>query len=357
MKKSTRRIYADYNSTAPISINKELNLSFYNPSSIHWHGRQARDILNASRNSILKSLNAEKMSLIFTSSGTEANNMVCNCVENYNYIVSAVEHPSIIKALKSFQELSVDSKGLIQLDVLESLLSTYKPSIVSVMMANNETGVIQPIKEVVNLSHKYDAIVHTDAVQALGRIRIDVEDLDIDMLTISGHKIGAGFGAAALLFKPRISIKPMLFGGMQENGLRASTENITAIYNFASMVEQCVNLDKVDIVRRNRDLLESRISNLGKIIGLNSPRLPNTSCIVMSGVPSEVQVVHFDMHGISISNGSACSYGIVDSSRVLNAMKEKESSNAIRISIGHGNTRQDILDISECWQSLYYKCK
>ncbi len=354
-KMQSNRIYADYNATSPIIrelFNVDATKYVFNPSSVHFEGREANSILNNSKNKILDSLNASHMNLVFTSCGTEANNLACNSFSNITCIVSSVEHPSILNSARNPIKVLVRNDGIIDINNLESILKNNTNSFVSIMLANNETGIIQPIKTISSIVHKYGSVLHTDATQGLGRININVKDLQVDMMTITGHKIGAGFGAAALLYDNNIRLKQFLMGGNQQNKIRAGTENVRAIMDFAKCVEYQSKLKHVELVNQNRDLLESLI-NRGKIIGSNSPRIPNTTCILMPNVDSNAQVINFDINGIAISNGSACSSGSVQKSHVLSAMGEINGDKAIRISIGLYNKKEEIYKIAECWNDLY----
>ncbi|QLK56007.1 aminotransferase class V-fold PLP-dependent enzyme [Ehrlichia ruminantium] len=361
-------IYADYNSTSTIlpEVKYQLNnlsyIKLYNPSSIHKLGQKTKSIIEEARNIAIKQLNAQYYDVVFTSSGTEANNLVINSTSDYKHLISSTEHLSIIKCATNAELIPVDSNGIICLNALSSLLHKFKDDkiLVSVMTANNETGAIQPIKKIVELSHKFGALVHTDAIQACGKIHIDIEDLGVDLLTISSHKLGSIAGAGVLFFNSKkINIKPMIIGGHQEKGLRAGTENVLAIYLLSiSLSNLYKSITKMLLVEKLRNKLENEILSLvpnAQIFSRNVERLPNTSCISMPNVNSEIQVISFDIKNIAVGNGSACSTGVVEPSHVLSAMgvNQEIANNSIRISLSPDTTDEHIRTIVNCWYEIY----
>ncbi|KJV68820.1 rrf2 family protein [Candidatus Neoehrlichia lotoris str. RAC413] len=361
-------IYADYNATSSINpiIKQQLSNmllfdNIYNPSSMHHLGQKTRKIIEDTREIISKKLNAQKHHVVFTSSGTEANNLVFSSTRNYRHIISATEHLSVMNSAISPIIIPVNQDGIVSLSELVNILQKFKNEkiLVSVMLANNETGVIQPVKEIVKISHEFGAIVHTDAIQACGKIQIDVSELGVDLLTISSHKIGGLSGAGVLLYNNSVSIYPTILGGSQERGLRAGTENVASIY---SLLLSLNNIDdyvqKMNYIKNLRNKLECDIMKLVpscKIFGKNVDRLPNTTCIAMPGVSSEVQLMKFDQNNIAVGIGSACSSGKVDTSHVLSAMNVNEqlSKNAIRISLGFEIEDKHIKKIVDCWYKIY----
>lgn len=363
-------IYLDHNATTNVlpSVREKVANLFdkpYNASSIHHFGRKGKAIVEDARRAILDSQNANirNYDVIFTSSGTEANNMLVRSFENDNLFLSAIEHLSLIEAAKRHKKtqlISVDENGLLKLDELEMLLSSNnfgEKKVVSVMLANNETGVIQDIKTIAKIVHKHGAILHSDITQSYGKIELNLEDLDIDLATISAHKIGGIFGAGALIKKAEIQVKPMLFGGGQEKRMRAGTENVQAILGFgeaASMIKDMISA--YSKIAKLRDYIEERLLN-AKIYSKDCLRLPNTSCLAMPGVGSETQVINFDLEGFAVSAGSACSSGKIDHSHVLYAMNPRDvlMSNAIRISLGTNNTTQEAERFASVWEAMYSK--
>ncbi|MCU7611617.1 aminotransferase class V-fold PLP-dependent enzyme [Anaplasma capra] len=362
-------IYADYNATASVNARVRHKLgnallfgSFYNPSSVHGLGQKARGVIEDARRVVVNGLDASGYDVVFTSSGTEANNLVFRSNPGCAHIISAVEHPSVMNAAVDPIIIPVDGSGVISMGALEDILIALdgRRALVSVMMANNEIGTIQPVREVVELAHKYGAIVHTDAVQACGKIPVSVLKLGVDCVTISSHKVGGIPGAGALLFNGKsVEVKPMILGGLQEKGLRAGTENVTAICSLSIALEgiqSCVH--KMANVRPMRDLLESKMSELVPeciIFGRDADRLPNTTCVSMPGVSNELQVMGFDSQKVAIGAGSACSSGKMGTSHVLSAIgaSDEHARNAVRISLDPDVTGDQICKIADCWYGIY----
>ena len=278
---------------------------------------------------------------------------------------SNTRHPTPFTSL-----IPVHPSGLIDLVALDAMLAADPtPALVSVMLANNETGVIQPIREVAELCKIYGALLHTDAVQGLGKIPVDFGALGVDMMTISGHKCGGPLGAAALVVRRDLAFAPLLSGGGQELGRRAGTENVAAIAGFAVAVE-LVDLERMREVRGWLGVMEGEMSkvkcqmsnsssfdicHLPFVFGSSAPRLPNTSCVSMPGVSNEVQLMDFDLKGFAVSAGSACSSGRIEGSHVLAAMGVEKGliGSAIRISAGWGTQESDIQSFTQAWQALY----
>ena len=355
------RTYLDYNATTPIKpvvaeVMRHLPLLPYNASSLHSYGRQARRLVEEARKRILDALDLsgnEQYLCVFTSSGTEANNMA---LQRRNLLASAIEHASVLKcAHESLKIIPVTEKGIVDLKALEKLLvEADSGTCVSVMLANNETGIIQPVKEVAELAHRYGAIVHCDAVQCFGKIPVRPADLGVDMLTISAHKCGGPLGAAALIHRQTLPLIPMIRGGGQERGSRSGTENVPAIAGFG-VAAASLGYD-VERVEAMRNKLENLLSG-AEIVGRDVPRLPNTSCILMPEVHGEIQLIDFDLNGIAVSSGSACSSGKVTVSHVLLAMgiPESKASCAIRVSLGEDTTEDDIARFATVWNQLYVR--
>ena len=362
-------IYLDYNATAPIrpsvkAAMQALDGKPLNPASIHRAGRAAKKILEDARASIAQALSAFPNEVMFMSSGTEANNMVLRAfAADRPLLVSAVEHASITKtgALLGAATIPVDEQGIVKLDVLEKQLAQLgRPAFVSVMLANNETGVIQPIANIARIAHAHGALVHCDAIQALGKIPLDWGMLGVDMLTIGAHKAGGPVGIAALLIRNDLPIKPLLTGGGQELGRRAGTENIPAIVGFAELVKEVANCEEAKQWQDWRTWLEAELNDAApnaQIFGSNAVRLPNTLQISMPGVTSEVQIMNFDLKNIAVSAGSACSSGRVTTSHVLLAMSVEPAvaETAIRISWGWNTTRSDLENFATAWRDLYQR--
>jgi cysteine desulfurase len=359
-------IYLDNNATIkPINYAKERIIATldkaYNPSSIHYQGQIARRIIEESRENIKNHLSvSNNYNLLFTSSGTEANNLVFHSFGNFHHVISKIEHSSVLKSAKHPILIDVNKDGIIELEKLEEILSQLNGrKLVSVIFANNEIGVIQPINEIVKICRKYNALIHTDAVQVLGKLKFNLSDYDVDLVTISSHKIGGGFGAAGLIYKKDLKLKPMIVGGAQEGGLRAGTENISAISGFSgavSFLDQSIS--RAEYLRKLRNYLENElIKKISSTIiaGKNADRLPNTSCIILPGVENTTQLMHFDLNNICVSSGSACSSGQVEPSHVLLAMgfSHDQAKSSIRISLSAENTMEDINNLVSTWEILY----
>ncbi len=351
-------IYLDYNATAPLHPQalakmQEWQLLPANPSSVHGFGRAAKKQLEDARKIIAESISAWPNEIIFIGSGTEANVTVLRGFPGRRLLVSTIEHSSVLKGINDIIE--VDANGIINLAELEQKLAAdSKPALVSVMLANNEIGVIQPIAEVAAICKKYGALLHCDAVQALGKIPVDFSLLGADMLTISAHKTGGALGAATLVIKNSISIRPLLTGGGQELGRRAGTENIAAISAFAAAVE-VIDLAKMQKLRTWLDTMEKQMLQVGGVVFCgNAQRLPNTSCVAMPYVGNEVQLIDFDLNNYAVSAGSACSSGRIEKSHVLLAMgvAPELAACAIRVSGGWNTTEDEIKKFTESWLRL-----
>ncbi|WCR58108.1 cysteine desulfurase family protein [Wolbachia endosymbiont of Ctenocephalides felis wCfeJ] len=363
-------VYADYNATTPISncvkksILEVLSKQVLNASSLHRKGQEARKILYDARDNIRSIIGIpSNKEIVFTSGATEANNLVMRGITGFQHVISAIEHPSILNSARNPHIIPVNQEGIVDLLELEKILSKLEGSkvMVSVMMANNETGVVQPVKEIAEMVHKFGAICHTDAAQSVGKIEVNMEDLGVDLLTLSAHKFGGIAGSGVLIFDKNLIIKPIIIGGGQEKGLRGGTENIVAIAGLSAALKNIPNLlSKADEIKELRDQLECELLNLAseiKIFGKNSKRLPNTSFVYMPRVKSDVQLMNFDLHNIAVSNGSACSSGKVEPSYVLLAMgaTKEQAQCSIRISIGPQTKPLDIKKIVDCWYDIYKK--
>ena len=363
----TKTIYFDHNATSPLlpEIKEQMDaiaLLPLNTSSVHSYGKMAKKILETSRANLLRSLNApDRYQAIFTSTGTEANNIALSGMVGYHSMATVIEHPSVLNVAKD-SVIPVDVEGVVDLNKLEQLLSTHQhPVIVSVMMANNEVGVIQPMEEIIHICRRYKAIIHTDASQSFGRLPIDLEKLDVDLLTMSVHKCGGPLGSAALIFKKDLRLHSIIQGGGQEYGFRPGTVNVHAIYGLGilcSILQKTIN--SFQKLRGLRDHLEyelKKISNEVIIFAQNALRLPNTSSIAMPGVLNETQLIHFDLSGFAVSAGSACSSGKVDAPYVQMAMgyTEADAKNSIRVSLGPKNTNEEVKNFIQAWKALFLK--
>ena len=357
-------IYLDYNATAPtlpgvIEAVATCLKETGNPSSVHASGRRVRKDMEAAREAVAKAVNCLPRQIVWTSGGTEANALVLKGVPARSVFVSSVEHDSVLANAPEAVRLPVDGNGIVSLDALsEALAQAEGPKLVSVMLANNETGVIQPIAAIAERCRAGGAWLHVDAVQALGKVPVDVQALGADFLTLSAHKIGGMKGVGALvLANDLIEIKSAVRGGGQELGRRAGTENLPGIVSFGAAVRELEALgDWQSRVRGLRDRMEAALAAAGAQINASAAeRLPTTSSVRMPGVLAETQVMAFDLAGIAVSAGSACSSGKVKASHVLSAMGlgEDAASQSIRVSLGWNTTDADIDRFVAAWQRLY----
>lgn len=362
------KVYLDNNATTQLipEVWQAIENTIFtplNPSSVHSFGRNARKIVEDSKAIIANCLNFDKNNyrVIFTGSGTEANNWILKNTEGVRFITLKTEHASVIASRDDFTYIDVDENGLINLNMLEDELAKGPKALVSVMMANNETGVIQDMLKIREITKRYGAILHSDLIQAAGKIPVDINLLDLDAFTISSHKIHGPSGVAALVVKRGIPVAPMIVGGGQNQGLRAGTENIMGIVGMAAAINIAVkNLNERSIkLIQMQKYLESKIINFpgAKIISQNASRLPNTSLIVMPNVGNETQLIAFDMAGIAISSGSACSSGKIATSHVLKAqnINENDAKCVVRCSTSAYNTLKDIEKFIEVWSEIYKK--
>ncbi len=335
-----------------------------NPSSVHGFGREARKRIEAARQQVADLVGASPEGVFFTSGGTEANNTVIEGAERGRVLFTATEHAAVLKTAllktRAPEIVPVDDQGVIDLVALETLLKAKdEPSLVCVMAANNETGVLQPIAEVAALAHRYGALVHCDAVQAAGKIPVDAVAWGVDYLTLSAHKLGGPQGMGAVIRIGDAPLRGMLTGGGQERGMRAGTENVAGIVGFgvAAQLARERQPEKATRMSRMRDRLEARLIEISpqtKIFSGAAPRLPNTSNFTLAGVRSDTQVMALDMEGVAVSAGSACSAGRVEPSHVLDAMgvDPDEAITAIRVSLGWNSRDEDVDRFLDVWGSL-----
>jgi cysteine desulfurase len=363
--------YLDFNATTPVrpevsaAMSSALNLSG-NPSSVHRAGRNARARVEVAREEIAHLVDTSPDGIVFTSGGTEANNLILRNAEEKgrHLFVSAIEHDSILNVLPVLENgatlIPVKSEGVVDVDAVNELLSVHSsPALVSIMLANNETGIIQPVQEVAEIAKSHGAIVHCDAVQGPSKVAVSVTDLGVDWLTISAHKFGGPQGVGAVVVgKGSEAPNAFLLGGGQELGRRSGTENVPGIVGFGEAAK-CVlsTSDEIERVKALRDTLENNLRAVAFgaiIVGEHAPRLPNTSCIIMPGVPAETQVISLDLEGVRVSSGSACSSGKVSVSHVLRAMglPPEHIGSAIRVSLGWASSADDVSRFVAAWVKL-----
>jgi cysteine desulfurase len=367
------RIYLDWNATTPLrreareAMAAAWDLSG-NPSSVHAEGRQARKLVEDARDSIAGAVGALPRNIIFTSGGTEANALALTPglrrgagVERL--VVSAIEHTSVLAGGRfpadAISTVGVTSLGLLDLDRLRAMLEGEPAALVSVMLANNETGAVQPVKEAAAIVHSAGGLLHVDAIQAFGKIPFDINEMNADFVTLSGHKIGGPKGVGALvLAEGMLGFEPLLRGGGQEKGRRAGTENVAGIAGFGAAAEAAMGALKTDALRLEslRNRLESglRMTPGAIVFSDDVPRLPNTTLFTVPGLRAETAVIGFDLAGVAVSSGSACSSGKVQPSHVLEAMGfgPKTTQGAVRLSLGWSTSDADIDCCLEAWRKL-----
>ena len=361
--------YLDYNATAPVlpqvieAVRRRQEIGG-NPSSVHALGRDARSAVERAREQVAGLINARPDQVVFTSGGTESNNLALNGPGARRLAVSAVEHGSVLAAaLVSDPDaliLAVDGSGRVSPEsIAKALADCDREVLASVMLANNETGVINPVREIAAAVYAVGGRVHCDAIQAVGKIPVDFADLGVDLMSVSAHKIGGPQGVGALIVADSVELAARVVGGGQERGLRAGTENVPGIVGFGVAAEICAgSLSVFTELAGWRDDLErglKRIAVDARVIGEEASRLPNTSCITMPGVASETQVMALDLSGIAVSAGAACSSGKVARSHVLDAMglEDDIAGSAIRVSLGWNTKESDLYKLCEAWSELY----
>lgn len=359
----TNLIYLDYNATAPMlpavkSIMMNAFECYANPSSVHKMGRLARGELDKARKTIALTLETDAKNITFTGGGTEANHIVLLGLKfdpKFIY-ASATEHSSIYKNIAAQNLVPVQLNGQLNLEALQAMFQRDNaPKLLSVALANSETGVVQRLDEVIKICRTHGCLLHIDAVQAFGKIPVSFDALGVDLMTVSAHKLGGPKGVGAVVSKPNVMLKPILLGGGQERGLRSGTENIAGIVGFAEAAKQAVNFDWSQ-AKQSLKRVSDAVQMFNSEVRINSDLdgLPNTLNISTPGHFKDTQVIHFDLNNIAVSAGSACSSGKVTSSHVLTAMgiNEKYVHSAIRLSIAP-YTQQTELDAFICaWKQM-----
>jgi cysteine desulfurase len=356
------RVYLDYNATSPLyPAVKEAMLgamdTFGNPSSVHRDGATAKRVVNGARDVLAKALSVKTGQIVFTSGGSEANATVLNTFKGKTIICAATEHASVLHNPNITATIPVTSNGIVDLAALERMVHAQKPGLISVMAANNETGVIQPMAEIANIAYNAGASVHCDMVQAFGKIPLEAIFPYCDFATLAFHKVGGPKGLGAVISRCAECLEPLIFGGSQEYRRRAGTENTVVLAGLTALCE-ALSISYQNNLRDFHQVMEGTLTqNGGVIVGQGSHRLPNTTCVIMPEVPAETQVIHCDLAGISVSSGSACSSGKITPSPVLKAMgfSERDAACALRISSGHATTAKDIERFTQSWLSLNQK--
>ena len=369
------RVYLDWNATTPLRPEARQAMSAAwevagNPSSVHAEGRQARRLVEDARAAVSAAVGARPQDVVFTSGGTEANALALTPGLRRGageplrrLLVSAIEHTSVLAGGRFSPEaigsIQANGSGLIDIDHLRRLLSVGQPALVSVMLANNETGALQPVGEVADIVHEAGGLLHVDAIQALGKIPFDIKSMKADLVTLSAHKIGGPKGVGALVLAEEVQgLEPLLRGGGQELGRRAGTENVAGIAAFGAAVQAAMAALADDAARLQglRNRLEKGLRQTPGMIVFSehTPRLPNTTLFTVPGLKAETAVIGFDLGGIAVSSGSACSSGKVQPSHVLAAMgfDRELAQGAVRLSLGWSTSEEDIDLALEAWRKL-----
>ncbi|MEQ1528878.1 MAG: cysteine desulfurase family protein [Methylococcales bacterium] len=364
-------VYFDHNATTPIdnrvleAMQPYLASFFGNPSSLYRQGRVVRSAIDMAREQIAALVGVQPAQVIFTSGGTEANNLaLMGAGQQSKLAVSAVEHPSVMEPARYLQQLghlvdlvNVDGNGVINSQAIEQVIAQ-QPHFVSIMLANNETGVVQDVAGIAAQLKAHGITVHTDAVQALGKIPVSFSQLAVDLMSLSSHKIYGPKGCGALVVAKDVAVQPMLLGGGQEQGYRAGTENVAAIVGFGKAAE----LVGWELAQRSKHVLSLRMLLERELVAISgakifaqcADRLPNTVQFGIEGVDGEMLLMRLDQKGFAVSSGSACASGAVEPSPVLIAMgiDPVEAKTAIRISFGQDNTEAEVLELIQLLKKL-----
>jgi cysteine desulfurase len=369
------RVYLDWNATTPLRPEARGAMAAAwdlpgNPSSVHEEGRKARRLVEDARAAVAGAVGALPRDVVFTSGGTEANALALtpglrrkSGLAVQRLVVSAIEHASVLAggrfASEAITAVGVSDSGLLHLDRLREALAGGPPALVSVMLANNETGAVQPIAEAAEIVHAAGGVLHVDAIQGFGKIPFDISVLNADLVTVSAHKIGGPKGVGALVWAEGVQgLEPLLRGGGQERGHRAGTENVAGIAGFGAAVTAAVAALEKDAIRleslRNRLETGLRQTPGALIFSRGVRRLPNTTLFTVPGLRAETAVIGFDLGGIAVSSGSACSSGKVQPSHVLEAMGfgRELAQGAVRLSLGWSTCEADIDRCLEAWRKL-----
>jgi cysteine desulfurase len=373
------RAYLDHNATSPLRPEaREAMLAALalpgNASSVHAEGRAARGAVEDAREAVARRIGCAPRQVVFTSGGTEANVMALSPAwlgpeRAAKLFVSAIEHPSVLRGGQftagGIELLPADVRGVIDLDAARRRFEAWRsetdgaPFLVSVMLANNETGAVQPVTALAALAHASGGLVHSDAVQAFGKLEIDAAAIGADLLTISAHKLGGPKGAGALVvLRDGLPVAPLMRGGGQEAGYRAGTENVAAIAGFGAVAASAS--PDWSRIRALRDRFEAEAAAIAPqltVFAQGCERLPNTSCLAVPGMSAEIVLIGLDLAGVAVSAGSACSSGKVARSHVLDAMgvAPELGGAAIRVSLGWSTGAEDIERFIAAWRGVYGK--
>lgn len=356
---SKELIYLDYAATTPLNDGARLAMQAAldmvgNPSSVHRAGRAARDAVDQTRAALASSLGVGIGQVIFTSGGTEANAIALNQVPFEQRYCSDVEHEAVLAWVPQVNILAVAGNGVLDLNRAEEVLAQAPPGLVSLMLVNNTLGTIQPVKQLADIAKSFGHLVHCDAVQGFGKLPVDFADLGADFLSVSAHKIGGPKGVGALIVRDGFALQSLTKGGGQERRRRPGTENVIGIAGFGGALAHL--FERLEAAREIERLSQSIVAGVGAdlVIGATGPRVPHILSLHMPGVKSELQLMRFDLAGICVSAGSACSSGKVTQSHVIQALgKEGDAaSQSIRVSFGPGTTQTHVDAFVREWMSI-----
>ena len=370
-------IYFDHNATTRLddavleAMLPYFQQEFGNASSRHAHGMVARRAIDKARKQVADAMGVQPVQVIFTSGGSEANNLfirgAADSLKPGNLFISAIEHPCVLKPAQALarrscdqwtmHQLTVNPAGQVDLDAAKKTMNEHKPELVSVMLANNETGVIQDVAGIAEMARSHGAYVHTDAIQGLGKIPVDFSALKVHAMTLSAHKIYGPKGAAALIVDKRLLLKPLIYGGGHESGLRSGTENVPAIVGFGVACElaKIRMTETAQQVSQLRDHLEKGLIAMGVVIfGADAARIPNTCYFALPDIEGDTLVVKLDKAGFAVAAGAACSSVNPGQSHVLAAMQVDPmlARCAVRVSLGGSNTMAQVEDFLQAIKNI-----
>lgn len=375
-------VYFDHNATTRIddavweAMLPYFQREFGNASSRHGYGLNARRAIDKARRQVADAAGVQPVQVIFTSGGSEANNLfirgAANSLKPGNLFISAIEHPCVLKPAQALSrrscdawamhQLTVNASGQVDLDAASNAMQKNKPGLVATMLANNETGVIQDVAHIAESARSHGAYVHTDAIQGLGKIPLDFSALKVHAMTLSAHKIYGPKGAAALIVDKRLLLKPLIYGGGHENGLRSGTENVPAIVGFGVACElaQARMTETAQHVSILRDQLEKGLASMDAVIfGSAAARIPNTCYFALPDIEGDTLVVKLDKAGFAVAAGAACSSVNPGQSHVLNAMQVDPmlARCAVRVSLGRSNTLEQVDSFLRATQHIVAELK
>ena len=359
-----RETYLDWNATTPLRPEAAAAIAAAmaqcgNASSVHRWGRTARQAVEQARVAVAALVDASPDGVVFVGGGSESNHLALLGSSRARVLVSAIEHSSVLQAVPTAEKIPVDRDGIVDVAALDALLAAdRRPAIVSVMLANNETGILQPVAAVSEIAHAHGALFHCDAIQAAGKLGLVADKIGADLVSLSAHKLGGPPGIGALVVTGDADLAPMIRGGGQERGRRAGSENLLGIAGFAAAAEAALaGLGDYERVRQLRDRLERAALAAvpgALVIGGEASRLPNTSALSLPGIAAETQVIALDLAGVMVSAGAACSSGKVGPSHVLAGMglSPEVAAATIRVSLGWTTRDDDIAHFLDAWTAL-----